>query len=210
VSHLGFVVLGICAMNIQGVQGAVYQMLAHGISTGGLFLLVGMLSDRRHTRQIAEFGGLRNVMPRLTATFLIITLASIGMPALNGFIGEFLTMMGAYLWDPRFVVGAGLGVILSAVYMLGLFQKVYLGDVTNAKNKTLPDLQPREWASVVPLCAMAIVMGVFPAMFLRPMEPAVRKVVERVQSVRPVRVELPQAPAVAQADPLVPTPVAGR
>ena len=107
VSHLGFVVLGICAMNVQGVQGAVYQMLAHGISTGGLFLIVGMLSDRRHTRLISEFGGLRNVMPRLTAAFLIITLASIGMPALNGFIGEFLTMLGAYLWDPRFVVGGG-------------------------------------------------------------------------------------------------------
>jgi NADH-quinone oxidoreductase subunit M len=89
VSHLGFVVLGICAMNVQGVQGAVYQMLAHGISTGGLFLLVGMLSDRRHTRLISEFGGLRNVMPRLTAAFLIITLASVGMPALNGFVGEF-------------------------------------------------------------------------------------------------------------------------
>jgi NADH-quinone oxidoreductase subunit M len=131
-------------------------------------------------------------MPRLTATFLIITLASIGMPALNGFIGEFLTMMGAYLWDPRLVVGAGLGVILSAVYMLGLFQKVYLGDVTNPKNASLPDLTPREWASVAPLCAMAIVMGVFPSLFLRPMEPSVRKVVERVQAVRPVRVALPR------------------
>jgi NADH-quinone oxidoreductase subunit M len=95
VSHLGFVVLGICAMNVQGMQGAVYQMLAHGVSTGGLFLIVGMLSDRRHTRLISEFGGLRHVMPRLTASFLIITLASIGMPALNGFIGEFLTMLGA-------------------------------------------------------------------------------------------------------------------
>jgi NADH-quinone oxidoreductase subunit M len=194
VSHLGFVVLGICAMNTQGVQGAVYQMLAHGVSTGGLFLIVGMLSDRRHTRQIAEFGGLRNVMPRLTAAFLIITLASIGMPALNGFVGEFLTMMGAYLWDPRLVVGAGLGVILSAVYMLGLFQKVYLGDVTNARNASLPDLQPREWASVAPLCAMAIFMGVFPSVFLRPMEPSVRKIVERVQAVRPVRVDLPREP----------------
>jgi NADH-quinone oxidoreductase subunit M len=201
VSHLGFVVLGICAMNVQGVQGAVYQMLAHGISTGGLFLLVGMLSDRRHTRQIAEFGGLRNVMPRLTAAFLIITLASIGMPALNGFIGEFLTMMGAYLWDPRLVVGAGLGVILSAVYMLGLFQKVYLGEVTNPKNAALPDLQPREWASVLPLCALAILMGVFPQIFLRPMEPSVRKIVERVQAARPVRVQAPAAvsPAVASA-----------
>jgi NADH-quinone oxidoreductase subunit M len=186
VSHLGFVVLGICAMNVQGVQGAVYQMLAHGISTGGLFLMVGMLSDRRHTRLISEFGGLRNVMPRLTAAFLIITLASVGMPALNGFIGEFLTMLGAYLWNPRFVVVAGLGVILSAVYMLSMFQKVYLGEVTNQKNATLPDLQPREWASVLPLCAMAILMGVLPSIFLAPMEPSVKKMVARVQVAGPV------------------------
>jgi NADH-quinone oxidoreductase subunit M len=187
VSHLGFVVLGICAMNVQGMQGAVYQMLAHGVSTGGLFLLVGMLSDRRHTRLIAEFGGLKNAMPRLTAAFLIITLASIGMPALNGFIGEFLTMLGAFLWNPQYVVGAGLGVILSAVYMLWMFQRVYLGESTNTKNATLPDLRPREWASVVPLCAMAIVMGVFPALFLAPMESSVRRVVERVQSVQTQR-----------------------
>jgi NADH-quinone oxidoreductase subunit M len=186
VSHLGFVVLGICAANVQGMQGAVYQMLAHGVSTGGLFLLVGMLSDRRHTRLITEFGGLKNAMPRLTAAFLIITLASIGMPALNGFIGEFLTMLGAFLWEPRFVVFAGLGVILSAVYMLWMFQRVYLGEVTNAKNTTLPDLRPREWASVVPLCAIAIVMGVFPALFLSPMELSVQRVVERLHITQPV------------------------
>ena len=189
VSHLGFVVLGICAMNVQGMQGAVYQMLAHGISTGGLFLLVGMLSDRRHTRLISEFGGLKNSMPRLTAAFLIITLASIGMPALNGFIGEFLTMLGAFLWDPRFVVVAGLGVILSAVYMLWMFQRVYLGPITNDKNAKLPDLQPREWASVLPLCAMAIAMGVFPSLFLAPMELSVKKVVERVQTAQPARAD---------------------
>src|SRR6187549_366052 len=189
VSHLGFVVLGICAMNVQGVQGAVYQMLAHGISTGGLFLIVGMLSDRRHTRLISEYGGLKSVAPRLVAAFMIMTLASIGMPALNGFIGEFLTMLGAFLWDPRFVVAAGLGVILSAVYMLWMFQRVYLGSVTNEENETLQDLKPREWASVIPLCALAIFMGVFPSIFLRPMEPSVRKIVERVQAVRPVRVE---------------------
>jgi NADH-quinone oxidoreductase subunit M len=189
VSHLGFVVLGICAMNVYGVQGAVYQMLAHGISTGGLFLIVGMLSDRRHTRLISEFGGLRNVMPRLTAAFMIMTLASIGMPALNGFIGEFLTMLGAYAWDPRYVVGAGLGVILSAVYMLWMFQRVYLGEVTNPKNVKLPDLQPREWAAVLPLCAMAILMGVAPTLFTAPMEPAVAKLVERVKSVETVRVQ---------------------
>ena len=138
VSHLGFVVLGICAMNVQGVQGAIYQMLAHGISTGGLFLMVGMLSDRRHTRLISEFGGLKSVMPRLTAAFLIITLASIGMPGLNGFIGEFLTMLGAFRWDWRFVVGAGLGVILSAVYMLWMFQRVFFGDVTHEENAGCP------------------------------------------------------------------------
>jgi NADH-quinone oxidoreductase subunit M len=189
VSHLGFVVLGICAMNVQGIQGAVYQMLAHGVSTGGLFLIVGMLSDRRHTRLITEFGGLKSVMPRLTAAFLIITLASIGMPGLNGFVGEFLIMLGAFRWDPRYVVGAGLGVILSAVYMLWMFQRVYYGPVTHEENKTLPDLRPREWAAAIPLCAMAIVMGVYPMLFLKPMEPAVRKVVEQVGYTQPVRVE---------------------
>jgi NADH-quinone oxidoreductase subunit M len=183
-------------MNVQGMQGAVYQMLAHGISTGGLFLIVGMLSDRRHTRLISEFGGLKNSMPRLTAAFLIITLASIGMPALNGFIGEFLTMLGAFLWDPRFVVAAGLGVILSAVYMLWMFQRVYLGPITNEKNAKLPDLQPREWASVLPLCALAIAMGVFPSLFLAPMELSVKKVVERVQAGQPVRAENAPGPRV--------------
>jgi NADH-quinone oxidoreductase subunit M len=201
VSHLGFVVLGICAMNVIGVQGAVYQMLAHGISTGGLFLIVGMLSDRRHTRLISEFGGLRNVMPRLTAAFLLITLASIGMPSLNGFIGEFLIMLGAFRWDPRDVVVAGLGVILSAVYMLWMFQRVYLGPVANPANANLPDLQPREWASVVPLCALAIVMGVAPTLFTAPMEPAVARLVERVQSRQIVQVENRAVPRLVPADP---------
>jgi NADH-quinone oxidoreductase subunit M len=189
VSHLGFVVLGICAMNVQGMQGAVYQMLAHGISTGGLFLVVGMLSDRRHTRLISEFGGLKKAMPRLTAVFLIITLASVGLPGLNGFVGEFLIMLGAFRWDARYVVGAGLGVILSAVYMLWMFQRVYYGPVTHEENATLPDLRPREWAAVVPLVAMSLFMGIFPNVFLKPMEPSVARVVERVQSVQPVRVE---------------------
>ena len=207
VSHLGFVVLGICAMNVQGVQGAVYQMLAHGISTGGLFLMVGMLSDRRHTRLISEFGGLRSAMPRLTAAFLIITLASIGMPALNGFIGEFLTMFGAYLWDPRFVVVAGLGVILSAVYMLSMFQKVYLGELTNPKNASLPDLRPREWATVLPLCAIAIAMGVLPSIFLKPMEPSVQRMVERVQSGRPLVAEGARRPGIVAQTAVTPAAV---
>jgi NADH-quinone oxidoreductase subunit M len=189
VSHLGFVVLGVCAMNIQGLQGAVYQMLAHGVSTGGLFLVVGMLSDRRHTRLISEFGGLKGVVPKLTAAFLLITLSSIGLPGLNGFVGEFLIMVGAFRWDPRFVMAAGLGVILSAVYMLWMFQRVYYGPVTHEENAGLPDLRAHEWASVVPICAAAVVMGVFPALFLKPMEPAVARVVERVQVNQNLRVE---------------------
>ena len=164
VSHLGFVVLGIAAMNIQGVQGAVYQMLSHGVSTGGLFIVVGMLSDRRHTRLISEFGGLKKVMPRLVAAFLVITLASIGLPGLNGFPGEFLILLGAFRWNPLFAVLAATGVVLSATYMLRMFQRVNYGPVTNDKNQALADLTPREWALVGPIVALAILMGVLPAM----------------------------------------------
>jgi NADH-quinone oxidoreductase subunit M len=148
-----------------------------------------MLSDRRHTRLISEFGGLKAVMPRLTAAFLIITLASIGLPGLNGFVGEFLILLGAFRWEPRFVFVAGLGVILSAVYMLWMVQRVYYGPVTHEENATLSDLRPREWAGVLPLCAMALVMGVFPTWFLRPMEPAVTAIVERVDGARGLRVD---------------------
>jgi NADH-quinone oxidoreductase subunit M len=195
VSHLGFVVLGICAANVQGVQGAVYQMLNHGVSTGGLFLLVGMLSDRRHTRLIAEFGGLKNVVPRLVAVFFIVTLSSIALPGLNGFVGEFLILLGAYRWDPVFAVLAASGVILSAVYMLWMFQRVNYGPVTNPKNERLADLTPREWCVMVPIVALAVVMGVFPTFFLRPMEPAVQRMVDRFQARQERLVEAP-APAV--------------
>jgi len=180
VSHLGFVVLGICAMNPQGVQGAIYQMLNHGVSTGALFLIVGMLSDRRHTRLIAEFGGLKKVMPRLSAAFLVITLSSIALPGLNGFVGEFLILVGTFLWNPRFAAVAASGVILSAVYMLWMFQRVNYGPVTNEKNRDLPDLSGRELWVLVPTIAMAIVMGVLPGPFLKPMAPSVDRIIERV------------------------------
>jgi NADH-quinone oxidoreductase subunit M len=180
VSHLGFVVLGIAAMNTQGVQGAVYQMLNHGVSTGGLFLVVGMLSDRRHTRLIAEYGGLKNVVPRLVAVFLLITLSSIGLPGLNGFVGEFLILLGAFRWDPRFAVLAASGVILSATYMLWMFQRVNYGPVTNEKNASLPDLQLREYLVIVPIVAVAILMGVFPNLFLKPIEPSVNRMIGQV------------------------------
>ena len=180
VSHLGFVVLGLCAMNVQGLQGSMYQMLNHGVSTGGLFMIVGMLSDRRHTRLISEYGGLKAVMPRFVAAFLLITLSSIALPGMNGFVGEFLILLGGFLWNRTFAAFAASGVILSAVYMLWMFQRVNYGELTNPKNRALPDLTPREWALVVPTIAVAIVMGVLPAVFLRPMEPAVKKTIERV------------------------------
>jgi NADH-quinone oxidoreductase subunit M len=180
VSHLGFVVLGLCAMNAQGLQGSIYQMLNHGVSTGGLFMIVGMLSDRRHTRLISEFGGLKAVMPRFVAAFLLVTLSSIALPGMNGFVGEFLILLGGFLWNVKFAAVAATGVILSAVYMLWMFQRVNYGEVTNSKNASLPDLLPREWALMVPTIAMAIVMGIVPNVFLRPMEPSVKKTIERV------------------------------
>src|SRR5215471_8653799 len=183
VSHLGVVVLGLCAINVNGIQGAVYQMLNHGVSTGGLFMVVGMLSDRRHTRLIAEFGGLKAVVPRLVAAFLLITLASIAMPGMNGFIGEFLILLGAFHAYPWLTAVGATGVILSAVYMLWMFQRVNYGEVTNDKNRTLADLSAREWAMMVPIVAMCIFMGVAPAIFLRPMEMSINHVVELIHGV---------------------------
>ncbi|HEY7792023.1 MAG TPA: NADH-quinone oxidoreductase subunit M [Vicinamibacterales bacterium] len=180
VSHLGFVVLGICALDPQGVQGAVYQMLNHGVSTGALFLIVGMLSDRRHTRLIAEFGGLRNVMPKFVAVFLLITLASIGLPGLNGFVGEFLVLLGTFRTHPELASFATVGVILSAVYMLWMFQRVNYGPVTNEKNRTLSDLSVREWWVLAPTAVLVVLMGVLPGIFLTPMAPAVGRTLQRI------------------------------
>ncbi|MBK9241815.1 MAG: NADH-quinone oxidoreductase subunit M [Acidobacteria bacterium] len=186
VSHLGFVVLGLCAMNVTGVQGALFQMLAHGVSTGGLFLIVGMLSERRHTKLIAEYGGLKAVMPKLVAMFLLITLASIALPGMNGFVGEFLIFVGSFAANPGLTAVAVSGVILSAVYMLWMFQRVNYGPITNPKNKGLRDLSAREWAVIAPIVAMCIGMGVAPGVFLKPMEPAVKRIVAQVRGMAPV------------------------
>ena len=210
VSHLGIVVLGLCAMNVNGVQGAVYQMLAHGISTGGLFLIVGMLSDRRHTRLISEYGGLKSVVPRLVAAFLLVTLASVALPGTNGFVGEFLILIGSFTgwFSPAnaqyYTAVAATGVILSAVYMLWMFQRVNYGPLTNAKNKGLRDLSLREWIVIGPICAMAIFMGVLPGVFLKPMEPAVKKTVASV-----VRTNSPANTSAAPAAPKTAESVTG-
>jgi NADH-quinone oxidoreductase subunit M len=146
-------------------------------------MIVGMLSDRRHTRLISEFGGLKSVMPRFVAVFLLVTLSSIALPGMNGFIGEFLILLGAYRWMPLMAVFATSGVILSAVYMLWMFQRVNYGQITNEKNRTLPDLSPREWALMIPTIAVAIFMGVFPGIFLKTMEPSVIKVIDLINQV---------------------------
>jgi NADH-quinone oxidoreductase subunit M len=214
VSHLGVVVLGLCALNVNAVQGAVFQMLAHGISTGGLFLIVGMLSDRRHTRQIAEFGGLKAVTPRLVAAFLLLTLASIALPGTSGFVGEFLILIGAFasatLPHARlFTTLAATGVILSAVYMLWMFQRVNYGPVTNDRNRGLRDLSVREWIVIAPIGAAAILMGVLPGLFLRPMEPAVRAAVQGiVGTASPVNAAAAAAPS-ADSGPTAPAAAAG-
>ncbi|HEV3141105.1 MAG TPA: NADH-quinone oxidoreductase subunit M [Vicinamibacterales bacterium] len=204
VSHLGFVVLGIAAMNVQGVQGAVYQMLNHGVSTGGLFLLVGMLSDRRHTRLIAQFGGLKNVMPHLVAAFLLVTLSSIGLPGTNGFVGEFLILLGSFRSDalgPKMTAFAATGVILSATYMLWMFQRVSYGLVTNEENQKLPDLDRREWTVIAPIVAMAIFMGVLPNLFLKPMAPSVDRLLSLIHREGSVRAAVSHEPSAVSHQP---------
>jgi NADH-quinone oxidoreductase subunit M len=180
VSHLGFVMLGIFAFNSQGLDGAVLQMVNHGLSTGALFLLVGMLYDRRHTRLITEFGGLASVTPMFAAFFLVVSLSSIGLPGLNGFVGEFLVLLGAFQTIPTFAIIGALGVILSAVYMLWMYQRVMFGEMTHEANKQLTDLTLREIVVLVPVVLVIIWMGLYPQPFLKRLEASTRAIVERV------------------------------
>ena len=182
VSHLGFVVLGIFALNEQGLQGAMYQMLNHGISTGALFLLVGMIYERRHTRLIDEFGGLADPLPVFSTIFMIVTFSSIGLPMLNGFVGEFLILLGAFNANVTFAVVATSGVILSAVYMLWMYQRVIFGEVTNPKNKQLVDLDFREKLILLPLVALIFWMGIYSDSFLRKMDTSVNQVLQNLKS----------------------------
>jgi NADH-quinone oxidoreductase subunit M len=182
VSHLGFIVLGIFSFNMQGMEGAIYQMINHGISTGALFLLVGVIYDRRHTRLIQEFGGLANRMPVYAAFFLIVTLSSIGLPGLNGFVGEFLVLLGTFGTNTLRAVLGATGVILSAVYMLWMYQRVIWGEITNEKNKSLLDLVGREYVMLIPLLILMVWMGVYSSYFLRPMDASVMKLMNQVQN----------------------------
>ncbi len=189
VSHLGFVMLGLFALNVQAVQGAMLGMINHGISTGALFLLVGVIYERRHTRMISEYGGLTRVMPIYTTVFLIVTLSSIGLPPLNGFVHEFLILVGSFQANVWWGVLATTGVILGAIYMLWMFQRVFFGEVTNEKNASLKDLSLREGLVFIPLLVMIVWMGVYSKPFTERMEPSITKFVEEMQTVRQAMLE---------------------
>ncbi|MGD9562782.1 MAG: NuoM family protein [Pyrinomonadaceae bacterium] len=193
VAHMGFVVLGMFSFTEWGMQGAVYQMLNHGVSTGALFLLVGFIYERRHTRMIADLGGLANVMPTYATIFVIASMSSIGLPFLNGFVGEFLIMIGMWKssaldsvlwlgWNWNYVATmlAGTGVILAAVYLLWLVQRVFFGKITNDKNRSLSDLSWREIGLIAPLVFLMVFMGVYPRPFLERSEPAVTEIQKQV------------------------------
>jgi len=188
VSHLGFVVLGIFSFNLQSLEGATFQMLSHGLSTGALFLLVGMLYDRRHSHLIRDFGGLAQVMPVYAAFFMVFLVSSIGLPGLNGFVGEFLILQGVFLETAGYAVWAVFGIILSAVYMLWMYQRVFLGPIEHEENRAVADLNLREVVMLVPLIILALWMGLYPSTFLRRMDTSIQKVVDRIEQVRPANV----------------------
>jgi len=181
VSHLGFCTLGIFALNPNGLAGSVIQQINHGISTGMLFLIVGIAYERRHTRLIAEYGGLAHVMPRYATVFAIAMLSSAGLPLLNGFIGEFTILQGAFEANRIWAAFAATGVILGAAYLLWLYQRTMLGQITNPKNLRLPDLNWRELAVFLPLIAWAIWIGVYPKPYFDVLEKPVTEIVERVR-----------------------------
>jgi NADH-quinone oxidoreductase subunit M len=185
VSHLGFVMLGLFALNAQGIQGGVLQMVNHGLSTGALFLIVGMIYERRHTRELDAFGGLWKIMPIYAALTLVVALSSMGLPGLNGFVGEFTILLGSFgseaLGSPWFAGAAVVGVILAAIYILFMFQKMFLGPVKHDENLNLKDLHWREIITLVPLIILIFWIGLFPAPFFNLMEASVGRLIETVQ-----------------------------
>jgi NADH-quinone oxidoreductase subunit M len=197
VAHMGFVVIGVFALTLNGLQGGMVVMVSHGISTGALFLLLGMLYERRHTRQISDFGGIARVAPLLTVAFVITALASIGLPGTSGFIGEFLALLGTFESRPGLAIVATTGVIFAAYYMLPMVQRVFYNALDRDENRAVADLTRREMAVLAPLLALMIGLGVHPTPLLERMEPSLRLVLERVESA--ARPAVSEAPAVIEA-----------
>jgi NADH-quinone oxidoreductase subunit M len=206
VAHLGFVMLGMFALNAQGTTGSVLQMVNHGLSTGALFLLVGMLYERRHTRLIKDFGGVAKPMPVFAFFFGFVTMSSIGLPMLNGFVGEFLILVGAFLAHPWYAVFAASGVVLAAAYMLWMFRRVMFGPVDNPENRKLIDLDWREKAVLVAISLPILVIGLYPDPFLRRIEPSVSALLQDVEARAQAARALPAGGRVALAVPAVERP----
>ncbi len=181
VSHMGVLLAGILAWNLQGIEGGIIQMINHGLSTGALFLIVGMIYDRRHTREISEFGGLSKVMPVYATFFMIFMLSSIGLPGLNGFVGEFLILLGLMGHSIFWTVLAATGVILGAAYMLWLYQRMMFGEVKVEANKDLKDLNKREFHLLLPIAIFCFLIGIFPYPLQKTIEPSARQIVEYIQ-----------------------------
>jgi len=202
VSHLGFVVIGSfaligggAALSPEALTGAIYQQINHGISTGALFFLVGVIYERRHTRLLADFGGLAKVMPWFGVMLIVATLSSVGLPGTGGFVGEFLILLGTFMASPLAGSVASLGVLLGAIYMLTLCRKILFGPITHEENKNLSDLTPREFAYLTPLAILAIVMGVFPNLFLDKIRPSIENLANNYKSYKIVA----EAPALNEA-----------
>ena len=181
VSHLGFVMLGIFALNLQGIEGGILQMINHGISTGALFLIVGMIYERRHSRMIEDFGGLSKKIPIFAAFFMIVTLSSIGLPGTNGFVGEFLILLGTFKSNVIYAVFAATGIILAAVYMLWMYQRTMFGKITKPENENLKDLNLREKIILIPLVLVIFWIGLYPKPFFVKMEPSVKSLIENTK-----------------------------
>ena len=181
VSHLGFCVLGIFAFNQTSVEGSILQMVNHGISTGALFLLVGVVYERRHTRLLADYGGIARTMPIYATLFVIAMLSSVGLPGLNGFVGEFLILSGSFKTHPTAAVIATSGVILAAIYLLWLVQRVFFGPIDRDENRAIPEIAWNEIAAMVPLLVMMVWIGLYPNFFLRKMTPSVQRLLTVVQ-----------------------------
>jgi NADH-quinone oxidoreductase subunit M len=181
VSHMGVIILGTFALNVEGIGGSIFLMISHGIVSGALFMLVGVIYDRRHTKMLSEFGGLAQVMPRYATIFAIMLMASVGLPLTIGFVGEFLSLLGFFKVSPLITLLAGLTIILGAVYMLVMYKKSFFGPLNNEKNKTLKDIKGRELVALIPLTALVVILGVYPKPILDPVNKSVTHLVQTME-----------------------------